>query len=87
MYSIKKTFREFWNKYVPEVSLPGRTTSCNYRPTVRRDLVKWIKSALNSTWWLCIDETTDIIIKRNDCNSNTITRVVLNNFNRQQVKW
>ncbi|KAJ8945206.1 hypothetical protein NQ318_013656 [Aromia moschata] len=44
----KQQFHVFWNKYVPEMRLPGRTTLRNYLRTVRNDLLKWITSALKN---------------------------------------
>ncbi|KAJ8934951.1 hypothetical protein NQ318_021207 [Aromia moschata] len=67
----KQPFREFWNKYIPEMLLPGCTTSRSYLPTVRSYLLKGIRSALKNTrLWLCIDETTD-------CKKHYILNVIL----------
>ncbi|KAJ8955284.1 hypothetical protein NQ318_000312 [Aromia moschata] len=60
-------FREFWNKYVPDMPLPGRTTL--RLPTLHSDLVKWIKNTLN--------KYTALLVKHKQCNDNAITRVML----------
>lgn len=67
----KQPFREFWNKYNPQVNLPSRSLLRRYVPTVREDIANRIKCALKNTrLWLCIDETTD-------CKKNSILNVIV----------
>ncbi|XP_018566368.1 uncharacterized protein LOC108907258 isoform X1 [Anoplophora glabripennis] len=67
----KQPFRDFWNKYNPQLPLPSRAALCNYLPTAREDIVGKIKCLLKNTWlWLCVDETTD-------CKKNSIVNVIV----------
>lgn len=70
----KQPFRDFWNKYNPELALPSRAALCNYLPTAHEDIVGKLKCILKNTQlWLCVDETTDY--KKNSV-VNVIVRVL-----------
>ncbi|KAJ8939229.1 hypothetical protein NQ318_015187 [Aromia moschata] len=64
-------FRDFWNKYNPELKLPSARKARKHVPPLREEVERQIKSKLNNQrLWLCVDETTD-------CKKNYIVNVIV----------